>query len=146
MQAGGDSGAGGAIGLPLGHSLSRMFGIQGTRRPAPESERKRMDMNLWRDGVFKAHDRLITITVRGKRLQVPENNTLLRCLQYADADLVTRARYCWNGDCNNCQVWYDSPVHGRRTGLACKINAIPEMTVTSLSPDLEMDLEIDLKS
>ena len=51
--------------------------------------------------VLEAYEKLITVTINGKNYDVPENNTLLRVLQFMNLDLAY-SKYCWNGDCRNC--------------------------------------------
>lgn len=36
------------------------------------------------DDILEPYDRLIEITLVGKKKLVPENNSILRCLQYLD--------------------------------------------------------------
>jgi hypothetical protein len=56
-------------------------------------------------------DRLIPIRITGRTHLVPENNTVLRVLQYLDVDLYP-CRLCWNGDCDNCRFTYRDPQNG----------------------------------
>jgi predicted molibdopterin-dependent oxidoreductase YjgC len=57
--------------------------------------------------IFEPYERLIEIEILGKSRRVPENNTLLRCLQYLSLESVSKGEFCWNGDCINCQVWIE---------------------------------------
>ena len=43
--------------------------------------------------IFEPYDRLIEITLLGEKKLVPENNTILRCLQYLDMDKISEADY-----------------------------------------------------
>jgi hypothetical protein len=54
--------------------------------------------------LFEPFERLLTLRVLGKEGRVPENNVLLRGLQYLDPDEVSYGDFCWNGDCLNCRV------------------------------------------
>jgi aerobic-type carbon monoxide dehydrogenase small subunit (CoxS/CutS family) len=54
--------------------------------------------------IFEPYERLIDITIEGRAFQVPENNSLLRCLQFLDLEGVSDAELCWNGDCLDCTV------------------------------------------
>ncbi|HSP05864.1 MAG TPA: hypothetical protein VLR94_01745, partial [Acidobacteriota bacterium] len=53
--------------------------------------------------LYEPYSRLVPIYYRGKEYMVPENNTLLRCLQFLNEE-VAYGNYCWNGDCRNCQI------------------------------------------
>jgi hypothetical protein len=68
------------------------------------------EVNQNQDGIersgndlYEPYSRLIPIYYRGKEYMVPENNTLLRCLQFLNEE-VAYGNYCWNGDCRNCQI------------------------------------------
>ena len=82
--------------------------------------------------VLEPYEKLIRVTINGKEYDVPENNTLLRILQYMSLDLVY-TKYCWNGDCRNCAFRYMS----RRTGkeveaLGCQMRCFANMNITRL--------------
>ena len=90
-----------------------------------------MDLN----DILEPYDRLIDVTVCGEKHRVPENNTILRCLQYLDAERISHADLCWNGECADCQVWIrngekDKPV------MSCRTKAADGMTITKLSEAL----------
>src|SRR5262245_40273816 len=95
----------------------------------------------WRDGLFEAFDSLIEIEVCSKSLSVPENNKLLRCFQFVKMDAVSVGDYCWNGDCTNCQIWYESPDGEIKSALACKMYAHPGLVITRVSEHLQSDLD-----
>ena len=98
----------------------------------------------WREGLFEAFDRLIEIEICSRRAQVPEGNKLLRCFQFINADAVSVGDYCWNGDCSNCQIWYESESGEIRSALACRMYVKPGMVITGMSPNLRADL-VDLE-
>lgn len=98
-----------------------------------------MEGARWRDGLFEAFDRLVEIEVCQNRQLVPENNKVLRCFQYIRMDEVSLGDYCWNGDCTNCQFWYEA--EGQvKSGLACKTYVRDGMRITGLSACLKTDL------
>ena len=41
--------------------------------------------------IFEPYDRLIEITICGEKKLVPENNSILRCLQYLDMERISNA-------------------------------------------------------
>ena len=48
------------------------------------------------------------IKLKGKELEIPENNMLLRGLQFLAPENVSYGRFCWNEECQYCRVTYDS--------------------------------------
>ena len=106
-----------------------------TRTPAsadPEPMNPPIDLS-----VFRPFRRLVRITVLGVPLDVPEDNSLLRCFQYVCPPEVSTGRFCWNGDCGNSAFTYKLPgdprVHHAR---ACRLLVREGMEITELSPEL----------
>jgi hypothetical protein len=48
--------------------------------------------------LFRPYSRLIKITLLDQQVEVPENNALLRCLQFLAPDAVSCGRFWWNED------------------------------------------------
>jgi len=94
----------------------------------------------WREGLFEAFEALIDIEICCKSVQVPENNKLLRCFQFIKMDTVSVGDYCWNGDCTNCQIWYESESGDTKAALACKMYVRRGLVITRLSEHLQDDL------
>jgi len=94
----------------------------------------------WREGLFESFDSLIDIEICRKPAQVPENNKLLRCFQFIRMETVSVGDYCWNGDCTNCQIWYESENGDTKSALACKMYARPGLIINRLSEHLQEDL------
>mgnify|MGYP003497733025 FL=1 len=81
-----------------------------------------MDRDQLRD-IFEPYEKLVTINLCGKPREVPENNTILRGLQYLDVEAISYGDFCWNGECLNCQVWLkngdkEKAVMARRTNVS----------------------------
>jgi len=57
--------------------------------------------------LFRAFSRLVRITILDRSVEVPENNVLLRCLQYLAPEEISYGRFCWNEDCQYCRVTFD---------------------------------------
>jgi hypothetical protein len=90
--------------------------------------------------------RLVPITLFGKVIEVPENNVLLRCLQYLAPEAVSYGRFCWNEDCQYCRVTYDKGEATRaRAALSCKLIVEPGMRIIEVSREIKYCLR-DLKS
>ena len=45
---------------------------------------------------FRPYEKLVEITVLGKKFQVPERNSLLRCFQFISPETIPYGRFCWN--------------------------------------------------
>ena len=90
--------------------------------------------------VYEPWERLIRIVVLGRVLEVPENNLLLRQLQYVSED-VGMGRYCWNAECRYCEVHYSRPGDpAEHVGLACRLRGFEGMRVTKLAPEVRYNL------
>ena len=84
------------------------------------------------------YSHLITIDLLGKPIEVPENNVLLRGLQYLAPEAVSYGRFCWNEDCQYCRVSYDLGEGTKeRAALACKLMVGPGMRVKEVSREIK---------
>jgi len=82
--------------------------------------------------IYEPYSRLIPIFYKGKEYKVPENNTLLRVLQYLNSE-VAYGNFCWNGDCRNCQIVIRRDVEGQEvTALACLTKVVPGLLIIKL--------------
>jgi predicted molibdopterin-dependent oxidoreductase YjgC len=88
--------------------------------------------------LFRPYDKLVKITLMAREAEVPENNTLLRCLQYLAPESVSYGRFCWNEDCQYCRVSYDlgegTPT---RAALACKVLVEEGMRVKEVTTEIK---------
>lgn len=82
--------------------------------------------------IFAPYERLIEIDILGKKYRVPENNSILRCLQYLNMDAISHADLCWNGECLNCQVWIENDGKEKAV-IACRTNAVEAMKIIRIS-------------
>src|SRR6185295_1805985 len=88
------------------------------------------------------YERLVSIEVLGKKVDVPEKNRLLRCFQYLSLRSISYGDFCWNGECTNCQVWYHTQEQTEsvdRPGLACRMEVVEGMVITKLSHFIELE-------
>ena len=90
--------------------------------------------------LYEPYEKLIRVVILGKRFEVPENNLLLRQMQFVAAD-IGYGRYCWNGECRNCEVVYrqDSD-DAEYPALACRIKGIAGMCVTKLAFEMKYNM------
>jgi predicted molibdopterin-dependent oxidoreductase YjgC len=85
--------------------------------------------------IFEPYDRLIEIECLGRKLLVPENNSILRCLQFVYMESISEAELCWNGDCMSCLVEVEDQGTGRSV-IACRTRVRPGLKICSLSGEL----------
>jgi len=88
--------------------------------------------------IFEPFEKLIEIDLCGKRRLVPENNSILRCLQFLDMEAVSESELCWNGDCMECQVWIRNG-EKEKSVIACRTKAEEGMEIIRLSDSLRFD-------
>ena len=87
--------------------------------------------------VLKPYSRLIEIEICGQKKQVPENNTILRCLQYLDTELISYADLCWNGECIDCQAWIQNGDKEKMV-MACNTPAVEGMKIVKLAESIDL--------
>lgn len=93
------------------------------------------------EDLFEPYDRLIAIVILGTRVEVPENNRLLRCFQFLSLKTISYGDFCWNGECANCQFWYHEAgetEHEDKTALACRFKVREGMVITRLNPCVKL--------
>lgn len=92
--------------------------------------------------LFDPYEKLVRVELLGREVEVPENNSLLRCFQFLSLHTISMGDFCWNGDCANCQVWYreaGEEAGAERTALACRFDVREGMTITRLSPYVHIE-------
>jgi len=99
--------------------------------PATTTE---LELNL---ELFEPFERLIEIEILGRKYQVPEKNTLLRCFQYLFLEPISYGGFCWNGTCRTCEVHYHLGDERDRTCLACSTKVVEGMVITQVSPEIK---------
>ena len=88
--------------------------------------------------IFELYEKLIDITIAGRTVSVPENNSILRCLQYLNMESVSESELCWNGDCLDCQVWIKNG-DKEKAVISCRTNAEPGMEITRISENITFE-------
>jgi hypothetical protein len=87
--------------------------------------------------LFRPFSRLVKIKVLDREFEVPENNSLLRCLQYLAVEQISYGRFCWNEDCQYCRISFDLGEGTKtRAGLACKIQVQEGMRLKELTTEI----------
>ncbi len=92
--------------------------------------------------LYRQFEKLVTITVMGKRFQVPEKNICLRAFQYISPETIPYGRFCWNQECQLCRIEYtlDRTGEAPRPVLACKMLVAEGMQIVGLSDELKWTL------
>jgi hypothetical protein len=107
------------------------------------SQRKRIVMSE----PFRPYEKLVEITILGRKFQVPERNSLLRCFQFISPETIPYGRFCWNQDCQYCRVTCQLPDDDEsREMLSCKFIVMPGMEISDLSQELKWCLRAKLPS
>ncbi len=87
--------------------------------------------------ILNPFSRLVTITLLGKEVDVPDNNVLLRCLQYLFPEPISYGRFCWNEDCQYCRVVYDTGEGTQeRAAISCKLMVAEGMRIKEVSTEI----------
>jgi len=87
------------------------------------------------------YEKLISIEILGKTVDVPEKNRLLRCFQFLSINTISYGDFCWNGECTNCQVWVRMQGQNEqadRPALSCRLECEEGMVISKLSKFIEL--------
>lgn len=87
-------------------------------------------------GLYQPFERLLRISVLGKTIEVPENNILLRCFQFACPETVPYGRFCWNEDCQYCRVVVKGLDGKEHRVLSCKLLVRDGLEITWMDQEL----------
>jgi len=86
------------------------------------------------------YEKLISVEIMGNEVSVPEKNRVLRCFQYLSLNTISYGDFCWNGECTNCQIWYETESGEIKSALACRMYVRPGLVITGVSSNLRADL------
>jgi predicted molibdopterin-dependent oxidoreductase YjgC len=89
--------------------------------------------------IFEPFDKLVTVRICGQERAVPENNTILRGLQYLEMEGISEGEFCWNGECLNCQVWIRNG-EKEKAVMSCRTNVLDGMEIIRISREIEIGL------
>ena len=104
----------------------------------PDSDENQDGIERTTDDLYEPYSKLIPVYYRGKEYMVPENNTLLRALQFINEE-VAYGNFCWNGDCRNCQIIIRRDKNSQEvTALACLTKVVPGLYIIKLPPGLSL--------
>jgi hypothetical protein len=97
------------------------------------------------ESLLEPYAKLIRLRILGRAFEVPENNLLLRQLQYLAED-VGYGRYCWNGECRYCEVSYCRDGGPEQVGLACRLKGQDGMSLTKVAAEIRYNLSSALSA
>lgn len=98
--------------------------------------------------LYRDYEKLVEITILGKKFRVPEKNICLRAFQYVCPETIPYGRFCWNQECQLCRVAYTmAGEEGSkpRPILACKVLVADGMQIVELSDELKWSMSSILK-
>ena len=87
--------------------------------------------------IYDPFEKLVDIRIEGRSFAVPENNTLLRCVQFIVNEGVVLGRFCWNNECGNCEVTLRTADQAEpQRARGCQTFVQAGMILSELTPDL----------
>lgn len=91
--------------------------------------------------ILEPYEKLVGITIHKKKFMVPENNSILRCLQYLDSEAISNRDLCWNGECLNCRV--EVKQNGlNKTVIACRTYIQEDLEIVKLGDEIYLDSKL----
>lgn len=88
--------------------------------------------------ILRPYERLVEIEILGKKCEVPENNSLLRCFQFLSPETVSYSDLCWNGTCMDCQVWIRNG-EKEKAVLSCRTDVEAGMEIVRVAQAIQLD-------
>lgn len=95
--------------------------------------------------LLEPYQRMIRIVVLGRVFEVPDNNVLLRQMQFV-APEIGEGRYCWNAECRYCEVEYTRGDGPATPALACRVKGVDGMRVTKCAAEIRYNMKDALSS
>jgi NADH dehydrogenase/NADH:ubiquinone oxidoreductase subunit G len=88
--------------------------------------------------IFGDYQKLVEIDILGKKYEVPDNNSLLRCFQFLSMESISYGEFCWNGECLNCQVWLKQG-EKEKAVMSCRTTVAEGMEIVRLADEIELE-------
>lgn len=89
---------------------------------------------------YEPHQKLVRIVILGRAFDVPENNLLLRQMQYVAPDIGT-GKYCWNAECRYCEISYRRRAgEPEQAALACRLKGLEGMRITKTALEIKYNM------
>jgi hypothetical protein len=93
--------------------------------------------------LLEPYQTLVRIVVLGRVFDVPENNVLLRQMQYVAPDIGS-GRYCWNAECRYCEVEYTRGGSQPTPALACRLKGVEGMRIVKCAAEIRYNMSEQL--
>jgi predicted molibdopterin-dependent oxidoreductase YjgC len=116
------------------HAAITVTVIEETEVEAQPPVHPDLDLSL-----FDPFQKLVQIEVLGKKFNVPENNTLMRCFQYFAFEPISYGGFCWNGTCRLCEIDYQLPDGRKRQCLSCCTKVVDGMEIVKTTEELRFE-------
>jgi len=91
------------------------------------------------DDLLEPYQKLIRIVVLGRVFSVPENNVVLRQMQFVAPDIGS-GRYCWNAECRYCEIEYTRGEGSPTAALACRIKGVDGMRIVKCAAEIRYNM------
>ena len=88
--------------------------------------------------IFGDYQKLVEIDILGKKYEVPESNSLLRCFQFLSMESISYGEFCWNGECLNCQVWLKQG-EKEKAVMSCRTTVADGMEIVRLADEIDLN-------
>jgi hypothetical protein len=95
--------------------------------------------------LLEPYENLIRIVILGRVFEVPENNLLLRQMQYV-AEEIGWGKYCWNAECRYCEISYRKNGGSEQQALACRLKGRAGMAITKAAAEIKYNMSEALRS
>jgi hypothetical protein len=89
--------------------------------------------------VYEPFSKLIRLVILGRVFQVPENNLVLRQMQYVAPD-IGMGKYCWNAECRYCEIEYCRENESPTPALACRLKGLQGMRITKAAVEIRYNM------
>jgi hypothetical protein len=91
------------------------------------------------DDLLEPYQKLIRLVILGRAFDVPENNVVLRQMQFVAPDIGT-GRYCWNAECRYCEIDYTRGEGAPAQALACRLKGVEGMRITRCAAEIRYNM------
>ena len=95
--------------------------------------------------LYERYEKLIPLVVLGRTFEVPEENLVLRQLQFVCPE-IGYGKYCWNAECRYCEVRYRIGDGPEQAGLACRLKGVPGMRLIQVATEIRYNMSSVLAS
>jgi hypothetical protein len=89
--------------------------------------------------LYEPYARLVRLVILGKVFEVPENNLLLRQMQFVAED-IGYGKYCWNAECRYCEVSYSRDGGPEQQALACRVKGLAGIVVSKVAAEIKYNM------